>query len=40
MDLRRFFCFLAALLFGFTLVALPAWAAERTMQLSMPGCDT
>jgi len=40
MDLRRFFCFPAALLLGLALVASPAWAEERIMQLSMPGCGT
>ena len=35
----RFWGFLAALLLGFVLVASPAWAAQRIVQLSVPICE-
>ena len=39
MNLHRFFCFLAILLFGCTIMVSPLWAADRVMKLTIPTCD-
>lgn len=40
MSVRRFFCFLFSLLLILTLFCAPLWAEERTVQMTIPGCDS
>jgi hypothetical protein len=40
MNIRRFFYCLFSLLLLMALLCPPVWAAERIVQLTIPGCDS
>ncbi len=40
MNIRHFFCCLFSLFFLATLLCSPLWAEERTVQMTIPGCDS